>query len=435
MVLSLRLTAQSSTPRWLVYLELALIVAAPYVYYLMPHDFGSDGYLRLETTRYLALGQVIDQPVPLLFSILALPLYHFGDVVVLFNMAILFTGLAAMAIILWRVAPADVLRRFTLIVLAASMFGHHTQVFFGELMTAFFVAIGMALMVTGWSTLGIAAGILGAVNMPASVPALSLMLLDRAKPPYRVLKAAWPAAICAVVLMLEYYLRRGDPFSTGYEGDFGRQSILPYSGLPGFSYPFVFGVLSILFSFGKGLALFAPGLWLMLRRTADRMPDALRLFQRHGVWFLAGLVIVYAKWWAWPGGWFWGPRFFLFASIPASFALAIHLSDTRATTAAKALTVAVLAWSAWVGISGAVYGQNEMGICSAEANIEPLCWYAPEFSALFRPFIVPKALNTSERIVFAYSVVAAVVLAIPFGRDLLRSARHIPGVARRWLFA
>jgi hypothetical protein len=277
--------------------------------------------------------------------------------------------------------------------------------------------------------LGIASSILGVTNMPASTPALFLMLADRAKGRYRLIHAAWPIAICAGLMMIEFYLRRGDPFSTGYEGDVGRKSILPYSGLPGFSYPFVFGVLSILFSFGKGLALFAPGLWLMLKQTADGLPDRLRQFQRHAVWFLAGLVIVYAKWWAWPGGWFWGPRFFVFASIPASLALAVHLGDTRAGPSAKALTLAVLAWSTWVGIDGAVYGQNEMGICSAEANVEPLCWYAPEFSALFRPFIVSKTLSATEQLVFGYSVLAGMVLALPFALDLLRAATQR---AARW---
>jgi hypothetical protein len=426
----------SKTPRWLMAAETALIIAAPYVYMQMPHEISSDGYLRLETTRYLALGQVIDQPVPLLFSILALPLYHFGDVVALFNMVTLFAGLAVLAALFWKQVPAVLIRRFVLIVLAASMFPHHTQVFFGELLTAMLTAIGIALMVTGWPLPGTTAAILGVVNQPASAPALLLMLLDRAKPPYRLLKAAWPLAACVALLMLEFYLRRGSPFASGYEGDFGAKSVMPYSGLPGFSYPIVFGLLSILFSFGKGLALFVPGLWLLFKRPVMQAPDVLRRYQRHAAWFVAGLVIVYAKWWAWPGGWFWGPRFFVFACIPASIALAIHLSDERATPGTKALTIGLLGWSAWVGINGAVYGQLDMSMCNTEPNIEPLCWYSPEYSALFRPFIVSKALTAKEQIVFGYSVAAAFVLVAPFLGDLLRTGRdRLPALARRWLFA
>jgi hypothetical protein len=51
---------------------------------------------------------------------------------------------------------------------------------------------------------------------------------------------------------------------------------MPYTGRPGFSYPFLFGVLGILFSFGRGLAFFAPALWLLL---LPRKPAALRLRQ------------------------------------------------------------------------------------------------------------------------------------------------------------
>ena len=222
----------------------------------------------------------------------------------------------------WKRLPANVLRRLILILLAGSMFAHHTQVFFGELLTSMLVTIGFATLVIGVEPIGYVMLIAGIVNTPATLPALFLALLDRARPPYRVVKAAWPAAACVGLMLLEFYLRRGNFLSSGYEGNHGQKSVLPYSGLPGFSNPFAFGVLSILFSFGKGLAFFAPGLWLLFKRTAAPMPDVLRKFQRHAVWFLAGLVIVYAKWWAWPGGWFWGPRFFVFAAIPASIALA-----------------------------------------------------------------------------------------------------------------
>jgi len=421
------------TPRWLICLELALIAAAPFVYYRMPHEISSDGYLRLETTRYLALGQVIDQPVPMLFSIFALPLYHFGDVVALFNMVTLFVGLAATVFLLWRVAPADILRRFVLIVLAASMFGHHTQLFFGELLTAMMMAIAVAALIIGWQLPAIATSVLAVVNQPAAVPALFVMLLDRERGPFRLLKAAWPIAICALLMMLEFYLRRGDPLAIGYEGDVGARSIMPYSGLPGFSYPLVFGLLSLLFSFGKGLALYAPGLWLLFARPTFDMPAALRLFQRHSVWFLAGLVLIYAKWWAWAGGWFWGPRFLVFASIPASMALAIHLSDHHATPSRKSIITGLLLWSAWVGISGNVYGQYDLGTCNAQPNVEPLCWYSPEFSALFHPFIVPKPLSPNDVVILGYSVAAAIVLALPFTRDLAATAFQRP--ARRDRYA
>ena len=417
--------------RWLSKFEIALILVAPFVYWQMPHEISSDGYLRLETTRYLARGEVIDQPVPMFMSVAALPLYHFGDIVAQFNVFVFFGALAVIAALLWTRVPADVLRRFVLLLIVASMFAHHTQLFFGELLTAMLVATGIALLIAGLPLFGYVALICGVINQPATLPGMVLMLVATDRSLRGVVRAAIPATICVALIMFEFYLRRGDPFSSGYEGDHGQKSILPYSGLPGFSNPFVFGVLSILFSFGKGIGIYAPGLWLTFKRTVSATPDALRLFQRHALWFLAGIVIVYAKWWAWPGGWFWGPRFFLFASIPAAMALSMHLCDRAAAPTIKALTVALLAWSVWVGIDGAVYGQLDMSICNTEPNIEPLCWYSPEYSALFRPFIVDKTLTNKERIVFGYFALSGVVLAIPFARDLasdaIRRARRLPG--------
>jgi len=80
----------------------------------------------------------------------------------------------------------------------------------------------------------------------------------------------------------------------------------------------------------------------------------------------------------------------------------------------------VLGSSIWVGINGMVYGQLDMSICNVEPNVEPYCWYKPEFSALFRPFIVAKTLNPMETTLFAYSVTVGCVLAAPFTLDLLR---------------
>ena len=412
------------TQRWLALAESVLIAVGVAVYLSMPHEISSDGLIRLETTRYLARGEIIDAPTGLLMSALALPLYHFGDVVAQFNTVVFLAGLAVIAFLLRTHVPAHLLRRLVLLLLAASMFGHHAQLFFGEVLTAMFVAVGLVLIVIGQPALGLASLILGVVNTPAALPALFLVLLDRARPPHRLWKAMWPTMLCGAALMLEFYLRRGSPIASGYEGDHGARSLLPYSGQPGFSNPIVFGVLSILFSFGKGLALFTPGLWLLFKRPATTPPDVLRRWQRHSVWFVVGLVLVYAKWWAWPGGWFWGPRFFLFACIPAAVALAIHLCDERAAPGAKALTLAVLGWSIWVGINGVVYGQLDMAICNVEPNVEPYCWYTPEFSALFRPFIVPKTLNLMEKALFTYSVAVGSVLAAPFALDLLRVGRE-----------
>ena len=70
--------------------------------------------------------------------------------------------------------------------------------------------------------------------------------------------------------------------------------------------------------------------------------------------FLAGLILIYGHWYDWSGDWFWGPRFLLFASFPASFALAVWQSARGTSWIARAITLLLLAFSVWVGINGAV---------------------------------------------------------------------------------
>jgi hypothetical protein len=56
---------------------------------------------------------------------------------------------------------------------------------------------------------------------------------------------------------------------------------------------------------------------------------------------VTGLVLVYAKWWAWYGGSSWGPCFFVFATVPASLLLAVRLHHVRDAAWRNALTVLV----------------------------------------------------------------------------------------------
>ena len=108
----------------------------------------------------------------------------------------------------------------------------------------------------------------------------------------------------------------GAPLTTAYEGDHSFRTVLPYSGEPGFSYPLLLGLLSIVFSLCRGLVFFMPALLLWL---SDRTPA---LLKEHayavGLMLLVvcGLVLVYARWWAWYGGISCGPRFFVFARFP-----------------------------------------------------------------------------------------------------------------------
>src|SRR5262249_38660650 len=66
--------------------------------------------------------------------------------------------------------------------------------------------------------------------------------------------------------------------------------------------------------------------------------------------FLLGEIVVYSRWYTWEGAAYWGPRFFLFASIPACYLLVIRLANREEGLVGNLLTLGTLVASAWVGV-------------------------------------------------------------------------------------
>lgn len=156
----------------------------------------------------------------------------------------------------------------------------------------------------------------------------------------------------------------------------------------GFTFPVFFGVLSILFSFGKGLIFFAPAIFLPVRGYFTRLgAGGQKLYRAYGLWiaFIVGMVAVYAGWYVWSGNWFWGPRFFLLAALPCSLALAVRLHRPGAASLpGNLLTLGLLALCVWVGINGTVFDVNALvGPCGRVTG--QVCVYLPQNSALWLP--------------------------------------------------
>ena len=318
-------------------------------------------------------------------------------------------------------------RRFLLLLVFASPFTFHVQEYYSEVFTTVLVGVGTLAVLTRRTFWGWVAIVLGVVNTPASVVGLLLASLY-ALAATRRWRWVLLVPVSAALILLESYLRRGNPFVSGYENNRGFPTILPYSGLPGFSYPLFFGVLSILFSFGKGLLFFTPGLFLTLPRDEQRRKGAdgnvglPPLATVHVCWllFTAGLVLVYARWWAWYGGWAWGPRFFLFAALPASLALAANLgAGERQSLGRNLLVLSALALSFWAGANGRVFRDADLELCTADDfALEHLAWYVPEFSILWRPFVNPEPLNVGDGLVLGVYALGFLYLAVP--QPLLR---------------
>src|SRR5260370_10876864 len=140
----------------------------------------------------------------------------------------------------------------------------------------------------------------------------------------------------AGLIAAEAWIRRGSTLNAGDQNDAGYRNLMPYSGEPGFSYPIFFGLLSILFSFGKGLFFFAPGLLLPVRSKLLKLQQEIKLdlYAVYTLWisFLVGLVLVYSHWWAWYGGGFFGTSFLFFSFLHPFFLLSVCAQCSGNTT-------------------------------------------------------------------------------------------------------
>jgi len=378
---------------------------------------------RLTDSRYSIIGPLFAVPLYLVGLFWKSPEFWCAR----YNFLLLVLLVAALhRIFRARLAP-QALNGFLLALAAASMFPNHQTNFFGDMFTAVFVAIGIAAVSTGRAGLGWTLLVLGGANTPASVVGVAAVAAVEAVSRRRWRFLLAPFAVLALVAV-EAWLRRGSPFTTGYEGYHGFQTLLPTSGRPGFSYPVLLGLLGVLFSFGKGLVWFAPGLLVPVASDGD---PAVRTFQRLSLLFVAGLVPVYAKWWAWYGGWAWGPRFFLFASVPASLALASATAHPAVRAWRRAGLLVALVLSTWVGANGAVYGLRGLEFAAADGwRWEFLVWHVPEFTVLWHPLVVPVPVSALEIAVIAVVAVSGALLAAPVATAFVKDAAALPGTVR-----
>jgi hypothetical protein len=428
-------TATAKTPLFLILVGLGLLIV------VMPHEISGDGLVRFEGVGDLIEhGHLSRMKYSLVGSLFSVPLYCLGKLLLTpswwcarFNSFIFAAGILIAYWLLRQQTKGTYLQKFLLLLIAASMFSYHLRTNYGEVFTAVFVAVGIIALRFGHPWKGYSAIILGVVNTPAAIAGLALVTMKQALE-MRKWRQLVPLALAGVLILLEAWLRKGGPLTSGYEGDRGFLTIMPYSGGPGFSYPFFLGLLGILLSFGKGLVFFAPGLLLLMRKRDSIMDMRLHESYMLWMWFLVGLVLIYAKWWAWYGGWYWGPRFFLFASVPASLAIAVRLQHPQQLSQNALFAVAlILTLSAWVGMDGALFGQNDLEICTQNNYAqEYLCWYVPEFSVLWHPFFAgfPVRIVSAEGLVGVYCLVVYVWLAVPVVAEILKRWSRVTATSR-----
>ena len=82
----------------------------------------------------------------------------------------------------------------------------------------------------------------------------------------------------------------------------------------------------------------------------------------------------------------------------------------------------VLSLSAWVGIEGAVLEPTWPAACF-DLEYEPMCWYAPEFSPLWRPFVEFKRPPINQMLVGAHFCAVYLWLAAPLAVEIVNRTR------------
>jgi hypothetical protein len=432
-------------------IEITMILIGLAIFgFVLPHYLVADAWIRFTNLRALSHGHLVAGPYSLVGPVFASPLVALGKatghefgVVEMYNTAVFAIGIGAFALLLrgW-LAPA-LLRRFLLLLVAGSMFAAHVVHWNSEVFTAMAVGVGLtAVAVRRFARVGWIVVILGVVNTPATLLALGLVVARRIWET-RTLRYALIPLAAAGLIGLEHWLRNGSPFTSGYSDAKSIRTLMPYTGTNGFSYPFFFGLMSQCLSFGKGLLFFAPGLILPVRRTMREIPlTATTTLYRLYVWwslFVAGLVLVYSPWWSWYGGFTWGPRFLLFASVPAALAIAVRLGDLDTALWVRLLTLAALALSIWVGLVGSVFMRAAFPDACTTQNFafEAFCHYTPDYSVLWFPLVAHLRVGLGSWVVIAYFVAVFGWLAWPLCRSIgteliarLRAAA--PGQLRGW---
>ena len=401
------------------------------LFFVMPHRIEGDGGLRYDALRGWLEGRGLpDTKYPLVGSLFAIPLMFLGNLgpsaewwVSRYNVIVYAAGLGYLYWLLRGRLPQDVLAAFLLLLGTTAMLPGSLTGFGAEAFSAMTVGAGLAAWSVGrWKTGTVLLG-LGVANLPTSFVGLAFAMGWWAWRLKRV-RALAPPALGAALWLLDSALRRKSALSTGYGNDHGFQTLLPFSGQPGFSYPTFFGMLSLLLSFGKGLLFFAPGLFLAFGRGLEALRPVIQVLV---LWMLyvAGMLLVYGSWWAWYGGFTWGPRFLTFASLPAALLLAAQVRRPPRALLAATVVLAALVLSVWVGIDGQTFGRFAQTACTSNHYyLESYCWYVPEFSVLWTPFVFHAQPLWADFVLIAYAVGVGGYVACPLLRQWWVSARR-----------
>ncbi len=410
MEIKLNKTTQKLFKNYRLVIDWIFIISGLVFLFLSERYIGGDSVVRFNAVKSLMEnGEILIIKYSLIMPLFATPVYFIGSLfgepdlfLTYFNYIILLITLLLSYIQLKEFYKKERLRLFIIITINASMFTCHVNYFNGELLSACLMFLGIILVIKDKSIFGPVLLALSAANQPGLLPGMAAFCLYMSVSKKNI-KFLFIPVLTLLIIFSENYLKYGNFFITGYENDYGYKTIMPYSSLPGFSYPVFFGLLSIIFSFGKGLLWFTPGIFLPYSWYDKNINTRSQLLIKSTLITLAATVLFYSKWWSWYGGFFWGPRFFLLASFPASLILASSVSENKTSIPKSFMLLSVLLLSFWVGFNGANFDPQRPNI---SIQLEFMVWYVPEFSVLWKPFIGGLTLELHQKVQLAFSAAA-----------------------------
>ncbi len=321
-------------------------------------------------------------------------------------------------------------RRFAVCVVTlttASMFAPFVTLFNSEAFSLMFVSAGLLLALDSEGrfarTLGVVLVGLGVANIPVQIAAAAVAgtwLWWRRRQVWLLVSVA----LATLIHIADVTWTTGHLGLQKYPQEWWETQLLPWGRIYDFGYPFLFGLVGILVSLGRGIVWYQPGLFV---RNPDAPDDAVRTWRTLMTLMVVAMIPIYAKWWAWYGGFTFGPRFFLLGVVPAAVALCDRLTNAR-NNGQWAVAALLTLWSGWVAIVGVLYFATPQAdfLCRVEDfRYEPMCWWVGEYSPLLAPTWDRSAL-TLAGVVFALLTAAAVtgVVALLTPRARWRELRH-----------
>src|SRR3989442_4812824 len=147
------------------------------LFIVLPHSLSGDAYVRFQAlSELIEQGKISNMTFAFAGPLCSAPLYFLGKLlfapawwIARFNVIVLAVGLIAADRIMRDDVDRGLIRKFFLVLLAASMFPNHLRGYYGEVITAVLVAGGILALLLGRTAAGWTAIGLRVVNTPATM--------------------------------------------------------------------------------------------------------------------------------------------------------------------------------------------------------------------------------------------------------------------------